>query len=104
MNKYIMFITVRRPHDLCTKHAVETFLQELTAKTDITAVRNEDSMGSFLYYDVTTDLTREAVSREAHAVLNDFGTETGAWYDRGNVRMYRRYLIFRCSVHECFID
>ena len=100
MNKYSMFITVRRPHDLCSKRAVETFLQELTAKTDMTVIYNNDSMGPFLYYDITTDMTREAVSREAHAVLNDFGAETGAWYDRGNVRMYRRYLITHCSIHE----
>lgn len=98
--KYIMFLTVRRHATPATHHAVETFLAELTAKTDITAIRNDDSMGAFLYYDITTDLTREAVSREAHAVLNDFGTETGAWFERGNIRMYRRYLITRCSIHN----
>ena len=98
--KYTMFLTVRRYAEPCAKHAVDTFLAELTAKTDITAIRNDDSMGPFLYYDILTDLTREAVSREAHAVLNDFGDEVGAWYDRGNVRMYRRYLITRCSIHN----
>ena len=98
--KYTMFLTVRRHTSLATRHAVETFLAELTAKTEITAMRNDDSTGAFLFYDITTNLTREAVSREAHTVLNDFGNEVGAWYDRDNIRMYRRYLITRCSIHN----
>ena len=56
MNKLSMFLTVRKPVNAATKSAIESFLMELTAQTDITAMRSNDSLGQFIYYDLTTDL------------------------------------------------
>ena len=45
MNKLSMFLTVRRPVNVATKHAIESFLMELTAQTDITAIYSDESLG-----------------------------------------------------------
>lgn len=100
MNKFTMLLGVRRPNDLATKHAVETFMMELTSKTDIIAILSNDSFGQFIYYDITTGLSRIETSHIAHDILNDFEDETGAWYQQGNMRKLRRYLIARCNIME----
>lgn len=100
MNKLTMFLTVRKPVNAATKHAIETFLTELTTQTDITAMRSNDSLGQFIYYDLTTDLNDGEVSRIAHQILNNFdGDDDGPWWANGfHSKRMRRYLIFRCYV------
>ena len=87
MKHFSMFIVVRRP-DFCSMSAVENFLRELTSVTDLTAIYNNDSMGQFLYYDITTNLSREAVVREVRTLLND------------STQALRRQLIIRCSIYD----
>ena len=89
MNKLSMFLTVRRPVSAATKAAIESFLMELTAQTDITAMWSNNSLGQFIYYDLTTTLNDGEVSRIAHQILNN--------YDNDRKRI-RRYLIVRCYV------
>lgn len=90
MNKLSMFLTVRKSVNVATKHAVESLLMELTAQTDITAVYSDDSLGQFIYYNLTTDLQDCDVSRIAHQILNNY-------HDDDNKRNRRR-LIIRCYV------
>lgn len=89
MNKLTMFLTVRKPTSAATKHAIETFLMELTSQTDITAIRSNDSLGQFIYYDLTTDLQACDVSHIAHKILNNYSNDYNC---------FRRYLIFRCYI------
>lgn len=91
MNKLSMFLTVRRPVSAATKAAIESFLMELTAQTDITAMWSNDSLGQFVYYDLTTDLSADEVSRIAHKVLNNY---------EDDYKRFRRYLIVRCHIEE----
>jgi len=102
MNKLTMFLTVRRPVNAATKHAIETFLMELTSQTDITAVRSDDSLGQFIYYDLTTDLQAYEVSRIAHKILNSFdGDDDKPWWASGfHPKRIRRHLIVRCSIYN----
>lgn len=101
MNMYTLFMVVREANNLSSRHAIESFLMELTTVTDITAIyNNSESMGQFIYYNITTELSREQVNHIAHAILNDFEDETGPWNQRGNMRKLRRHLIVRCSVME----
>lgn len=100
MNKLTMFLTVRRPVNAATKHAIETFLMELTSQTDILAVRSDDSLGQFIYYNLTTNLQACDVSHIAHNILNNFdGDDDQPWWASGfHPKHMRRYLIFRCYV------
>ena len=102
MNKLTMFLTVRKPVNVATKHAIETFLMELTAQTDITATWSNDSLGQFIYYDLTTDLNNSEVSRIAHQILNNYnGDDDKPWWASGyHPKRIRRHLIIRCSVYK----
>lgn len=102
MNKLSMFLTVRRPVNLAVKNALESFLMELTAQTDITAIRSDESLGQFIYYNLTTELNDGEVSKIAHQILNNYhGDDDKPWWDRGyHPKRLRRYLIVRCYVSE----
>ena len=102
MNKLTMFLTVRRPVNIATKHAIETFLMELTSQADITAIRSDDSLGQFIYYDLTTDLQDSEVNRIAHKILNNFDGDDDKplWGSGDHPKRMRRYLIVRCSIYK----
>ena len=89
--KLTMFLTVRRFRVAASNHAVESFLRELTEQTDITAIRSDDSIGQFIYYTLTTNMSARTVNHIAHNILNNYDTEE---------KQTRRYFLFRCSVYD----
>ena len=57
MNNFELFIVTRENHTWTAKSAVQNLLLELTTKTDVTAIYNNDeSWGQFQYWNIKTDL------------------------------------------------
>lgn len=103
MNKFDLFIVTREHHTLTANNAVEDLLMELTARTDMTAIyNNNESLGQFQYWSIETTLDRHEVSIIAHQILNDFsGDDDLPWYAAGHhPRKIRRRHIVRVSVYD----
>lgn len=57
MNNFELFIVTRECHTWAAKIAVQNLLLELTIKTDVTAIYNNDeSWGQFQYWTIKTAL------------------------------------------------
>lgn len=98
-----MFIVTRERQTLTANSAMESLLMELTAKTDVTAVyNNNESWGQFQYWTIETTMDRREVNAIAHQILNDFsGDDHLPWYCTGHhPRKIRRYHIVRVSVYD----
>lgn len=103
MNKFDLFIVTRECQTLTANSAMESLLIELTAKTDVAAVyNNNESWGQFQYWTIETTMDRHEVSAIAHQILNDFsGDDNLPWYCTGHhPRKIRRYNIVRISVYD----